>query len=203
MTVLRKKRVWALLLAVVIVLMFYNTKWIGQWLYPIKYREDIETSAAQHQLDPLLIAAIIRVESNYTPDLVSPKNAVGLMQIMPETAEWIIKKNGYSPETIQRLPQANVNIEMGSWYVRFLMNHFQPILDNLPPDSQIAVVAAAYNAGPGTVKNWLRSGIWDGTFENVRQIPYGETRHYIQRVTYYYKKYHEFYADDFKTGGER
>jgi soluble lytic murein transglycosylase len=198
-----KKRVWALLLAVVIVLMFYNTKWIGQLLYPIKYREDIETSAAQHRLDPLLIAAIIRVESNFTPDLISPKNAVGLMQIMPETAEWIIEKTGYSPETAQRLHQANVNIEMGSWYVRFLMNQFQPILDNLPPDSQIAVVAAAYNAGPGAVNNWLRSGIWDGTLEQVRQIPYGETRHYIQRVTYYYKKYQEFYADEMEIPARR
>jgi soluble lytic murein transglycosylase len=78
-----------------------------------------------------------------------------------------------------------INIHMGSWYIAALTKEFK--------GNKVAVMAA-YNAGPGRVHDWLDKGIWDGTRQNVQQIPYGETRHYINRVTFFYEKYKQLYS---------
>ena len=79
-----------------------------------------------------------------------------------------------------------VNIQVGSWYLSQLTKKFE--------GNKVAVIAA-YNAGPTRVQKWLDDGTWDGTRQNVHKIPYGETRHYIQRVTFFYEKYKSLYMD--------
>ncbi|PYI56886.1 lytic transglycosylase domain-containing protein [Paenibacillus flagellatus] len=188
MNVLRKKRVFALLFVFFLGLLFYNSEWLGKWLYPIRFEQDIAVSAKNYGVDPFLIAAIIRVETNFNPDKTSKKGAIGLMQLMPDTADWIVKRAGYAEETSKSLHRADVNIEVGAWYLNSLYNQFD--------DNRIAVLAA-YNAGPGNARKWLDSGTWDGTLKGIDQIPFGETRHYVQRVLYYYDKYAKLYADRF------
>ncbi len=188
MRFLRKKRVFALLFVLFVLLLFYNSDWLGKWIYPIRYETDIALSAQSYGVDPLLVASIIRVETNFNPDKLSKKGAIGLMQLMPDTAEWIVKKAGYAEETSQLLHRADVNIEVGAWYLKSLYNQFE--------NNRYAVLAA-YNAGPGNTRKWLDNGTWDGTLKNIGQIPFGETRHYVQRVLYYYDKYAELYADKF------
>ncbi|MBD2863833.1 MULTISPECIES: lytic transglycosylase domain-containing protein [Paenibacillus] len=188
MKVLRKKRVFAILFILFLVLLFYNSDWLGKLLYPIRYEKDITISAQNYEVDPFLIAAIIRVETNYNPEKISKKGAIGLMQLMPDTAEWIVKKAGYAEETSKLLHRADVNIEVGAWYLNSLYNQFG--------SNKIATLAA-YNAGPGNARKWLDNGTWDGTLKNVDQIPFGETRHYIQRVLYYYDKYVDLYKYQF------
>ncbi|TMV48335.1 lytic transglycosylase domain-containing protein [Paenibacillus mesophilus] len=190
MKVFRKKRVFALLFVFFLVLLFYNSDWLGKWIYPIRYEQDIAISAKNYKVDPFLIAAIIRVETNFNPDKVSRKGAVGLMQLMPDTAEWIVERAGYAEETSRSLHRGDVNIEVGAWYLNSLYNQF----DN----NQIAVLAA-YNAGPGNARKWLENGTWDGTLKHIGQIPFGETRHYVQRVLYYYDKYAKLYAERFSA----
>ncbi|RKN85458.1 lytic transglycosylase domain-containing protein [Paenibacillus ginsengarvi] len=190
MRFLRKKRVFALLFVLFVLLLFYNSDWLGKWIYPIHYETDIALSAQSYGVDPLLVASIIRVETNFNPDKLSKKGAIGLMQLMPDTAEWIVKKAGYAEETSQLLHRADVNIEVGAWYLKSLYNQFE--------NNRYAVLAA-YNAGPGNTRKWLDNGTWDGTLKNIGQIPFGETRHYVQRVLYYYDKYAELYADKFTT----
>lgn len=187
MNFFRKKRVFAFLFVLFLILMFYNTKWLGRLLYPIPYKQDIQISAQNYEVDPFLIAAIIRVETNFNPDKTSRKGAVGLMQLMPETAEWIVEQAGYSEETVRSLERPDVNIEVGAWYLNKLYNQF---------DGNIIAVLAAYNAGPGNARKWLQQQIWDGTLKNIDRIPFGETRHYIQRVMYYHNKYEKLYADE-------
>jgi soluble lytic murein transglycosylase len=80
--------------------------------------------------------------------------------------------------------RADVSIEVGSWYLSSLTQQFG--------QNKIAAIAA-YNAGPGNVQKWMNSGVWDGKMETVKQIPFGETRHYVQRVIYYYNKYKDLY----------
>lgn len=189
MRVLRKKRVFALLFVLFLVLLFYKSAWLGKYIYPIRHNQDIALSSQAYGVDPYLVAAIIRVETNFDPDKVSKKGAIGLMQLMPETAEWIVERAGYAEETSQLLHRADVNIEVGAWYVKSLYNQFD--------DNPIAVLAA-YNAGPGNVRKWLDGGTWDGTLKNIGDIPFGETRHYVQRVLYYYDKYTALYADLFE-----
>lgn len=175
------------LVALLLAVLFLKPDWMGRWMYPIHYKEDIRISAENYELDPLLIAAVIRVETNYTPDAVSGKGAVGIMQLMPDTAEWIMKKGGFTAVSPNMLTaRADISIELGSWYLRSLHKQF---------DENLYAALAAYNAGPGTVKRWMSEGTWDGTFETVKEIPYGETRHYVQRVIYYYNKYQKYYTE--------
>jgi soluble lytic murein transglycosylase len=184
MTVLRKKYVWMLLLLIIVAVSFYKTTWVGKMMYPIHYKQEIEVNAAKFGIDPLLIAAIIRVESNYKSGLVSKKGAVGLMQIMPDTAEWIIKMDGFSSLTLQSLHEPGPNIVIGVKYVDLLNHQF---------NNNLAKVLAAYNAGPGNVSKWLDSGLWNGDLDSIDQINFWETRKYVDKVIYYYKQYQETY----------
>lgn len=187
---LKRKRVILPLILIVLCALFVQSEWLGRWIYPIYYVEEIKSSADEYQLDPLLIAAIIRVESNYKHEAVSSKGALGIMQIMPETAEWILEQEGFGKLSVEEARKdAQVGIRMGTWYVKELNRQFN---ENLP------VALAAYNAGPGKVKQWLDKGIWKGTIQSLSDIPYGETRHYVQRVMYYYKKYQNIYRSEYE-----
>lgn len=200
MKFLRKKRVFAVLLLSFLLLLFYNTNLVGQWLYPIEYKADIQVSAENYRIDPFFIASIIRVETNYRPDQTSKKGAVGLMQIMPETANWIVERAGYSEETMRRLERPDVNIEVGAWYLQSLSQQFDEYFLYQSKVNQMTLIAAAYNAGPGNVQKWLESGTWDGKYETLDRVPFGETRHYVQRVVYYYNKYVKFYSGNLAAG---
>lgn len=182
---LKRKRVILPLIFIVLVALFVQSEWLGRWIYPISYVKEIKRSAAEYELDPLLIAAIIRVESNYKHKAVSSKGAFGIMQIMPETAAWILEQEDFDNTTIEEAGRETfVGIRMGSWYVKELNRQFK---------SNLLVSLAAYNAGPGNVRQWLDKGTWKGTEQTLRDIPYGETRHYVQRVMYYYRKYQKIY----------
>jgi len=199
MTVLRKTRVYALVLMILLALWYWNADFIGRLIYPLHYKEEIMHSAGLYLVDPYVITAIIRVESNFRTDIVSSKGATGIMQLMPETARWIAEQ---SPEFSEASPHIldtpTINIRMGAWYLRYLYDYFYPYFEESGLDQeadQLAIVAASYNAGQGTVREWLSSGKWDGRLDTSEQIPYQETRHYVQRVHYYYKKYKNLYNE--------
>ncbi|MCM3746965.1 lytic transglycosylase domain-containing protein [Paenibacillus pasadenensis] len=183
-----RKRVLLLVLTGFIALLFLKSDWMGRMMYPIAYMQSIETEASINDVDPYLIAAIIRVESNFKTDKVSSKGAGGVMQLMPETADWIIEMAKFDAATTREtvVGSAELSIKAGSWYVHALHDQFK--------GNSVAAVAA-YNAGPGKVRQWMRDKVWDGTMEHLDQVPYGETRHYVQRVDYYYKKYKSLYPE--------
>lgn len=124
------------------------------WFYPIQYKDEIRQYSQTYEVDPFLVASIIRVETNFKTSKQSHKGALGLMQIMPNTANWIMDS-----AQIQKVPLDSVkhepgtNIELGTWYLHNLSMKFQ--------DNPVAIVAA-YNAGPGKVQEWLDKGVWDG-----------------------------------------
>jgi soluble lytic murein transglycosylase len=197
MKLFQKKYIFSLILLLFIVFLFYNTDGLGRFMYPIKYKQDIQISSENYNMDPLLISAIIRVESNYNPSLESAKGARGLMQIMPDTADWIIIKAGYTPLIKDHMKEPDVNIEMGTWYLNWIVSRFDGKLPaSYTTEDRLAVTAAAYNAGHNKLSEWLSGDVWDGQYQNIADIPYGETRHYIKRVLYYYKKYQMFYAEE-------
>ncbi|NDI36341.1 lytic transglycosylase domain-containing protein [Chengkuizengella sediminis] len=194
MIIIRKKRYFLILFLLCIGILFYNTNWLGKLIYPIKYKEEIQDVSKEYNIDPLFVAAIIRVESNYKSDLVSTKNAMGVMQIMPETAEWIIQMARSPNLSKDKMLDVRVNIQMGVWYLNALYVEFKPYLIDKPIKDQISLLCAAYNAGPGNVKKWLNEQRWDGSLNNIEQIPFGETRHYVTRTLYYYEKYKKIYG---------
>ncbi len=153
-------------------------------LYPLDHQDVIAREAKLRQVDPNLVAAVINVESHWRASAVSPKGASGLMQLMPGTAAWAAEKAGITSYDQQALFQPEVNIRLGTWY---LANLLQVSRQNLP------VALAAYNGGQGNVENWLQEGTWDGTLENVNQIPFGETRRYVIKVLKQYEIYGRLY----------
>lgn len=186
---MKKKRMRRKLLLFIIIgfiaILFIRSNWISEMMYPVKYRGIISDKSVKYEVDPHLIAAVIRVESNFQTGRESPKGAVGLMQLMPTTAEWIVERNKLKMISLDELKHdPELNIELGTWYLRHLLGQFE---------DDVIISIAAYNAGPGNVSKWLEEKTWDGHYESADDIPYGETRMYVQKVVYYYNKYKELY----------
>jgi len=148
----------------------------GRWLllraYPMEYRPIVEQYALAKQLDPLMVAAVIRNESHANPVALSKQGARGLMQIMPETGQWIAEQLKI-PYTDELLWDPEYNIRLGCWY-----------LDNLREEfgGDLVLALAAYNAGRSNVKKWLDEKQWTGEQTTLRQIPFSETRSYVAKV---------------------
>lgn len=138
-------------------------------LYPYPYRDAIEAAAARHGLDPLFLAAVIRTESRFRPDAVSPRGAMGLMQLLPATARELAGP-AFDPA---ELLAPETNIELGARYLAQLTERF---------GGRTAAALAAYNGGQANVRAWLAQGLWDGTYEDAARIPFVETRRFVQRV---------------------
>jgi len=187
MKILLKKRVLLLLLITLLAILFLKSDWLGTYMYPIHYKDDIRASSSNYGVEPHLVAAVIRAESNYKTGRQSSKGALGLMQVMPDTADWVVQKAGFKEVTNDMLlHRADVSIEVGSWYLNSLQQQFE---------NNTVMAVAAYNAGPGNVRKWLDKGIWDGQADTISDIPFGETRHYVQKVIYYYNKYKDLYPE--------
>lgn len=151
--------------------------------YKLEYTDLIEKYSDRYGLDPYFVAAIIHTESGFDPEAVSGAGAMGLMQVVPETGEWIAGKLGLENFTANDLLNPETNIEMGCWYLQFLQERF----DTLP------VIMAAYNAGHNKVKEWLADPQYSDDGTNLTNIPYGETDNYVKKVTKAYEKYKELY----------
>ena len=154
-------------------------------VYPMEYTELIRSRAAAEGLEPAYVAAVILAESSYDPQAVSSVNAQGLMQIMPETGEWIAGKFDetyvegclFDPET---------NIRYGCWYLGYLLRRY---------DGDKTCSTAAYHSGQGTVDGWLKNPEYstDGRTLNIIGGPRANT--YVGRVLEYYEKYTQLYAN--------
>ncbi|MZP29868.1 transglycosylase SLT domain-containing protein [Heliobacterium undosum] len=172
-----------LFLAVVGNLLWYSP-WVQKIFYPVPHKALIMKYASEYQMDPYLVTAIIRRESKFLPWAESERGARGLMQLMPQTAEWIagqIPLRGYTPEMLH---DPETNIRMGCWY---LANLKQEFYGNIP------LTIAAYNGGRGNVRQWLREQKWTGKEQTLELIPFPETRAYVKGVLHDYSMYHQLY----------
>ena len=164
---------------------FNSSNFKYQLALPEGYKELVEMRAAELQLDPLLIYAVMMQESEFDEKAVSTAGAVGLLQIMPSTGEMIAKKLSHRSFTGDSLFEPYTNISFGAWYLKTLIARFN---GNLP------LAIAAYNAGPNAVDEWLkRWGEFDMD-EFVENIPYPETKKYVEKVLGYYETYKIIYT---------
>ncbi len=145
--------------------------------FPMPYRDLIEKHAKRQELEPALVYSIIRSESAFLESARSPAGALGLMQVMPQTGHHVAGRIGLEVGDIGRqLTQANTNIVLGSAYMREMLQRY---------DGNIAMMAAAYNAGPHRVNAWrpqldcVPTDVWIDT------IPFRETRRYVRRILFY------------------
>lgn len=177
----KKKFLKFISIAAVVAIFFSLSFYVGKRIkkhvsYPRDYQELIQEYAKQYNLDPGFVNAVIFVESGCRAEAVSPKGAVGLMQVMPTTAEWLAGMIDieFDPQT---LGNPRTNIEYGCCYLEFLSKRY---------DDQ-RTIAAAYNAGQGRVNGWIKQQ--DGSGRMIQEIPYEETRNYVKRIEEAYAVY--------------
>ena len=152
--------------------------------YPVEYQDLIRQYAAENDIPPAYVAAVILAESSYRPEAVSQVNAQGLMQILPSTGEWIAGKFDES-YTEGCLFDPETNIKYGCWYLGFLMRRY---------DGSMRCSSAAYHAGQGTVDKWLADPAYSSDGKTLDSIASDATGTYVERVLKYYEKYEEIYA---------
>ncbi|HZK43386.1 MAG TPA: lytic transglycosylase domain-containing protein [Syntrophomonadaceae bacterium] len=173
--------VWLVIILFLIIVLTFP-KWITIF-YPQPHRDIIFSTAYKHDVDPYLVFAIIRVESKYQVNAQSSAGAMGLMQIMPETAQWIAKQQNIDDFDLEDLYDAEININFGIWYISNLTQEYKE-----PP-----LIIAAYNAGRGRVNDWQNDEIWDGNRKEIGKIPFPETRDYVKSVLKNYEAYKAIY----------
>jgi soluble lytic murein transglycosylase len=153
---------------------------------PLRHDDIIRQQAREKNLDPALIAAIIYEESRFRPR-TSPAGAEGLMQITPQTADFIAERSGATQFELSDLGDPQINISYGSFYLRNL-------IDRYGGDEQLAI--AAYNAGGTNVDRWIVEAGGVEEFDAGDDVAFPETREYVRRVELRREQYREFYADD-------
>jgi len=142
-------------------------------LFPLPYRADLELYARQHDLDPFLVAGLIRQESEFDPRALSPAHAYGLTQVLPVTGRQFARKAGVPRFSTQLLWQPAANLRIGTSVLRSMLDAH---------GGQWEQTLAAYNAGPGRVAQWLEWSHYREPAEFVESIPFTETREYVQAV---------------------
>jgi soluble lytic murein transglycosylase len=153
---------------------------------PLRHDDVIRQQARDKSLDPALIAAVIYEESRFR-DQTSSAGARGLMQITPDTADFIAKHSGGIRFRQDDLATPQINIAYGSYFLRYLIDHY---------DGNEEPAIAAYNAGLGNVDGWVAEAGGAGEFESREDIPFPETRAYVANVLERRGEYREHYADD-------
>jgi soluble lytic murein transglycosylase len=151
--------------------------WYARLRYPLEYEHIVVGHARNYQLDPALLAAVIYRESEFDADARSPSGAVGLMQLLPDTAKGIALHTGGSRFRVRDLYDPEINVRYGSFYLRRLLRKYE--------DERLAL--AAYNAGQANVDQWLADG---------RGIRFAETERYVAGVLDAREVYERAYAGE-------
>lgn len=181
---LKKRLKW--LVPLVLLGLLLTSKAFWRFVYPFPYREIVTVEAVRNNIDPNLVAAIIKTESNFKAGAESRAGARGIMQIMPETGRWAANMMNLHTFKKDDLYKAETNIKIGCWYLNNL---------NLEFKGNKILVIAAYNGGRGNVKSWLEIEGWTGEHADIDQIPFTETRDYVKKVMKNYEWYRYLYND--------
>jgi len=151
--------------------------WYLRTRYPLEYEHIVRTHAQNYDLDPTLLAAVIYAESRFDPNAESAAGAVGLMQLLPETAKGIALRTGGTRFVVADLRDPEINVRYGAWYLDHLRDRY---------DGDVRLALAAYHAGQGNVDTWLAEG---------REIAFPETEAYVDEVERVRQVYAKAYPD--------
>lgn len=154
--------------------------WYLRARYPLEYEQLVRASAHRRDLDPALVAAVIYAESRFDPNVRSSAGAVGLMQILPETAEFIARKTGGRDFVQADLRDPEINVRYGTWLLDYLRDYY---------DGDVPTALAAYHAGPGAVDDWRRHG---------QGVAYPETEAYVREVARVKQIYERAYGQELR-----
>ena len=173
----------AIVLILCMIIAFLNIPLrIQKIIYKKDYKEYVQKYAQEYNVDENLIYTLIKAESNFNSNAKSSKDAIGLMQLMESTAQDVCKKTDLqisSDELSEKLLEPDININIGTKYLSILIQKY----------GNIEIAITAYNAGIGTVDNWIEKGIINSDGSNVENIPYKETNNYVRKILRDYKIY--------------
>lgn len=172
-----------LIFIICVILILFILKFSINFIYPNKYAEYVEKYSAEYNVDSNLVYAIIKQESNFEPDVNSPKGAVGLMQLMEKTAA----------EVAERVNCNNVDLRNPEINIKLGTKHLSDLLHKYDDNEKMAIIA--YNAGMGNVDNWIGNGIIDQEGTNLENVPYKETNMYLRKVIKNYQMYSKLYKN--------
>jgi len=182
----KKILVCGLIILILIVFLIVFKDKIQRIFYPKSYEEFVSMYSDEYGVDENLIFAVIKAESNFQEDAVSHKDALGLMQIMKETAEDVARKYNIEIDfnnSEREILNVQNNIKIGTKYLAVLLEKYK----------NIEVAVAAYNAGIGTVDNWIEKEIIKSDGSDIENIPYKETNNYVRKILRNYKIYQDLY----------
>lgn len=170
-------------LSIVAIILSFSIGAFYSYFYPLKYKDSIIKYGEIYGVEAGIIASVANVESGFNEDAKSNKGAIGIMQLLPNTAKWVAEKidEDYSEEM---LFSGEYNIKLGTYYLSYLLTQFH--------DSKVAL--CAYNAGEGNVKTWLKNKEFSSEGVSLNKIPFKETENYLNRIlknySYYKVKYY-------------
>ena len=153
---------------------------------PLQDQDIIRQQAAAERLDPALIAAVIYAETKFNPR-PSSAGAQGLMQVMPETAQFLARRSGATTFAVSDLGTPAVNIAYGSYYLRYLLDRY---------GGSTLLALAAYNGGETNVDRWVAQARAQGHTLTINDVPFPETRAYVARVLQAQRDYRRTYASE-------
>jgi soluble lytic murein transglycosylase len=159
-------------------------------VYPIKYQSEIAFAADEYGIDPYLLAAVARTESGFDPLAESGDGALGIMQLLPTTADWLSGLDSWKGRQEPALTDPQDSIELGACYLAYLQKTF---------DGHMAAVAA-YNAGQGIVRQWVKEAGGIDSF-TAADIPYPETKEFVRRVQHWQAMFEEVHPNAFSGSG--
>lgn len=178
--------VFIIILCVVAILfgVFRIQDMVLKMIYPQKYAELVNQYAEENDLDPLLVFAIIKAESNFDEDVISNSGAVGLMQLMESTAQEMADDLAIEIPTKEALFDPELNIQIGTYYFAYLLGIYE---------GNIYLSLTAYNAGIGNVNTWIEEGTIREDGSDIENIPYKETNNYVRKIVRDYRIYQDLY----------
>lgn len=154
-------------------------------LFPRQYEELVYKYSEKNDIDPLLVFSIIKTESNFKSNVTSYSGAIGLMQLMPETAEEILNDLGDEYIIKEQLYKPEENIKIGTKYYSYLIKKYE--------NKELAL--AAYNAGIGNVNKWIENGTLKNDGSDIENIPFKETNNYVRKILRNYNIYQYLYKE--------
>lgn len=179
-------------LAITTVILGIHYAIIGQpylarmYAYPLEHRELVYAASKENKVPFSLVAAVILAESKFNESAQSAPGAMGLMQLMPDTAHWIADQINQPTMSDADIREPGTNIKLGTWYLAYLLKEFK---------GNEILALAAYNAGRGHVEEWMQTYGWGDDFSQIDAIPFGETREYVTTVLKNKEHYEELYQE--------
>ena len=166
---MRRKGWWILGLVVLFFAVTVPSGWLWNITRPVIHKDIINRYAGQYKFDPLFIMALVKVESSFRKSARSPRGAIGLMQLMPDTArEMAVRTRLGDNVPLEQLEEPETNLRLGVHYLSLLREEF---------DADMVAILAAYNAGPANAREWRGRGAL-----TADQIPFPETKQFVTKV---------------------